>query len=141
MAPNASDPAAEDGAGDVRFLGGLEQPGHSKKPREKQVCSAGVTYQRVTGDVGPIHLIGGPRVVVERHASRAFVWVENPIWGWPDARREFLNPASPAILKYAQALALRIRDAALSEEARRARIDAARKREADAFRAEREARR
>lgn len=95
----------------------------------------------MTGDVGPIHLIGGPRVVVERHATRAFCWVENPVWGWPDARREFLNPVSPAILKYAQALAFHIRDAALAAEAKRARITDARKRETEALRVEWEAHR
>ena len=136
MTQNASDPAAEDGAGDVRYLGGLEQSGHSAKPPINQRGPQGITYQRVTGSVGPIHLIGGPRVVVERHISRAFVWVENPIWGWPDAQREFLSPESPAIFKYAQALALRIRDAAHAEEARRSRIDAARKQEAAARLAE-----
>lgn len=121
MAPNTSDPAAEDGAGDVRYLGGLEQTGHRVNCHEKQIERAEITFQRVTGNVGPIHLIGSPRVVVEHHASRAFVWVENPIWGWGNSRREFLNPKSPAIFKYAQALAIRIRNAALAEEARRGR--------------------
>lgn len=126
MAPKESGPAAvNDEAGCCAGNGSS----YSGKRPEKQSGSTGITFQRVTGEVGPIHLIGGPRVVVERHTSRAFVWVENPIWEWPDARREFLNPASPAILKYAQALALRIRDAALAEEARRVRLEVARKQE------------
>ena len=115
-------------------------PANSGNAPKNQASLVAPTYQRVTGGVGPIHLIGDSRVVIERHPSRAFVWVENPIWGWPDARREFLNPGSPAILKYAHALAYRIRDAALAEEARRARIAEARKQEAAARLAEWEAR-
>ena len=112
---------------------------YSRDAGKIQSRSAGTTYQRVTGEVGPIHLLGGPRVVVERHATRAFVWVENPIWGWPDARREFLRPDSPAVVKYALALASRIKDAALAEQHRQARMQDARQREVDSFRAEREA--
>lgn len=142
MAPNETDPAGKDGAGVDSCP--ANAPAYSRNGRKNQlspVDSAGVTQQFVVGDVGPIHLIDGPRVVVERHRDRAFVFASPQVWGWPPSLREFLNPDSPAILKYAQALALRIKDAALKEEARLARIVEAHKQEAEAFRAERDARR
>lgn len=140
MGLNASDPAAKDGAG-VSLA--TNAPAYSAKPVEKQASArlpVGVTQQIVVGPVGPIHLVGSPRVVVERHPTRAFVWVDNPIWGWPPALREFLNPNSPTILKYAFALAEQIKDAAEKQEARLARIVEARKREAEARRAKWESR-
>lgn len=137
MAPKKSGRAAVNDEAGCRA--GTASP-YSEKRVKSPPETFGVTYQRVTGSVGPIHLIGGSRVVIERYPSRAFVWVENPIWGWPDARREFLNPASPAIRKYAEALALSIRGAPLAEEARRERVGEARKYEAAARLAEWEAR-
>ena len=103
------------------LLGG-EPASYSENQPEKQA----VTYQRVSGDLGPIHLIGSPRVVVETHATKAFVWIENKPWGWPELRREFLNRESPKVARYAKSLALMIQAAALKEEQRRGRLQEAR---------------
>lgn len=87
-----------------------------------------VTYQRVSGDLGPIGLLGSPppRVVVETRAAEAVVWIENPVWGWPVLTRAFLNRESPKVARYAKSLALMIKAAALKEQDRKARRDGAR---------------
>lgn len=77
------------------------------------------------------HLIGSPRVVVDRYADKAVVWCHAKPWGMPDPEREFLNPHSPRVDLYAQELLGRLRAKGEREAERRERILEAKLREAE----------
>jgi hypothetical protein len=138
MGEETNDPAGKGGAG-VQ-LGG--EPGsYSKTASEKQgrkAAGESVTYQRVTGDIGPVSVLAKrgcppPAVVVERHQHKALVYYSSPPWGWGAQLGEFLDPGSPAVLRYAQRLALKLREAALVEQGRRIRNRELAKREREAL--------
>ena len=121
MTLETNDPADKGGAG-VHCSG----PGSCNTTAPPKQSKVGVTYQRVTGDIGPVSVLAKrgcppPAVVVERGPMRAQVWIEHAPWGWPHGLREFLDPASPAVLRYAKRLALKLREAALIEQGRRVR--------------------
>jgi hypothetical protein len=83
----------------------------------------------VTGELGPIHVLGSPRVVVAARDGSTWVWVDNQPWGWSDATKEFLRVPSKAANAYALELAGRIREEARQEFERRERIKDARLRD------------
>jgi hypothetical protein len=66
-----------------------------------------------------------PEVVIRRRGGSAFVTVQNPPWGWPNLDREFLNPRSPAVDRYADTLRDRLAAEARREDERRERKHAA----------------
>jgi hypothetical protein len=80
----------------------------------------------VRGDLGPIHVLNSPRVVVASRGGSTWVWVDNQPWGWSDATKEFLRVPSKAALRYAVELATRLRDEAQREFDRRERLKSAR---------------
>lgn len=96
------------------------------------------------------HLLGNPCVIVQREKSRAFVLlrcitkvrhgqqeqtvVDRRPWGWDNPDREFLNPNSPGVERYAQALVKRIHEAGKLEQQRRDRVAACRAMEREAAR-------
>ena len=61
--------------------------------------------------------IGTPRVVVTYRKGSAFVNVDRPMWGWGNVEREFLNPDSPGVMRYAQELFARLAAEALAKDA------------------------
>lgn len=62
--------------------------------------------------------IGSPRVVVTYRGSSAWVDIDrNRPWGWPPVQREFLNPNSSGVMRYAQALFARLAAEALAKDA------------------------
>lgn len=75
---------------------------------------------KVQGDLGPVHLLGGPegspRVWITRHAAGAFVRIHPRIWGVGDGLREFVDPQSPSIERYAFRLVDLVRQLALERE-------------------------
>ena len=87
-------------------------------------------------------LLGNPCVIIWRERSRAFVLlrcfrterrgteeqtiIERAPWGWSNADREFLNPDSPGVNRYALRLVRRIREEGTEEHARRSRAVALR---------------
>jgi hypothetical protein len=71
------------------------------------------------------HLIGGPRVVIERDGSTVTVWMHSPPWGWGNQARQFINPQSQGPERYAAELRERIRAACERERARKERLAAA----------------
>lgn len=84
--------------------------------------------QVVDGDLGPIALIGSPRVCVGDLGGSTAVWLERRPWGerWSNANQLFVgtNHVRSAI-SYAVKLAEAIRKAALAEEVRKERYKAA----------------
>lgn len=80
------------------------------------------------------HLIGDPRVIIERRAGSAFVSVRPRPWGWNNVDREFLQPDSPGVERYAQSLVQRIHDAGKAKHLERERHIAMRKAEREAAR-------
>jgi len=119
-------------------------PASSKKPAEKQsrtipplpdpctgisvaewadsLVAAGLfqAVQVVEGDgLGPIAAIGSPRVCVGFGDGWTMVWIERLPWGWSDPHKMFLSPMSKAAVRYALALAERVRNAAQREQDRR----------------------
>ena len=116
------DPAGDtDGAGNVLAANVPDYKRNGVKSPLPKAVRPEILVQRVTGDLGPIGLLArphspAPRVVIERHPRKAFVFVESPAWGSSDCKREFLDPSSPAIEKYAMLLAYRLRKAALEEQ-------------------------
>lgn len=80
----------------------------------------------VTGELGPIHVLGSPRVVVASRCGSTWVWVERQPWGWSNATKEFLRSPSKAALRYAVELATRLRTEAQAESDRRERLQNAR---------------
>lgn len=110
MGPETNDPAL--GGAGVQ-LGGEPGP-YKAQPLKTQ----GRTVLK-EADFG--HLIGSPRVIIDRDNSKAVVWVAGKPWGWSDPTIEFLNPASPGVDRYAQELLGRIRAAGEREANRKAR--------------------
>lgn len=147
-------PAREGEAGNVHAT---ERPGHSrispKKPAPKSTPplpdpSAGVSVAEwaaslvphyfehvevVDGELGPIALIGSPRVCVGFRADCTLVWVERCPFEWTDPFREYLKPRSGSACRYALHLASKLRDMANAEFARRERIKEAKVRERLSF--------
>lgn len=78
---------------------------------------------------GPIHLIGGPLVVIAKRGASAFVWIERKPWGWLLPTMEFLNPESPGVRRYAEKLLTRIGTEAEAAAKRKARLQEAKRRE------------
>lgn len=115
-----------------------EHPGGISDWR-KQVVALGFFNSAlvVTGELGPIEVIGSPRVVVAVRADSTFVWLANQPWGWNIPTREFLKRNSKAANSYAVELATKVRDEAQREHDRRERIGAAKEREREAVRRER----
>lgn len=74
-------------------------------------------------------LIGSPKVVIDRDDRRAVVWIADRPWGWLNTTREFLNPRSPGIDRYAEKLLARIRASAEQEQGRKERLKQAKRRE------------
>lgn len=93
------------------------------------------TARAVGGDLGPIGMIGGPRVIIGTRPPSAIVWVERLPWGWPNPRREFLNADSPSVKSYAKNLVEKFRAAAQREfDKREARRGSRRRGDAAVFR-------
>lgn len=86
------------------------------------------TVEVVEGDLGPIALIGSPRVCVGDLGGSTAVWLERRPWGdkWSNANQLFVgrNHVRSAI-SYAVKLAEAIRKAALEQETRLERQKAA----------------
>lgn len=84
----------------------------------------------VDGDLGPIGLMGSPRVCLGDSGGSTWVWLERRPWGWSNANQAFVgrNRVRAAIY-YAMKLAEAIRKAAMAEQARRERLQAATLRE------------
>ena len=84
------------------------------------------TADFVTGPIGPIEVIGSPRVCVCRRGNETHVWIGGPVpWGWDNKTVVFLG-APNAALKHAFGLAMKLRAEAEREFRRRERIKAAR---------------
>lgn len=83
--------------------------------------------QRTVLKVENGHLIGGPQVVVDRHESKALVYVLNRPWGLQNTDKEFLNPLSPRVDAYAADLLGRLRLKAEREFQRKERVAEARR--------------
>lgn len=64
----------------------------------------------VAGEIGPVHLIGSPRVVVATRNLKSWVWVTADVWGRGDRSKEWLksrNPGThhPGAIRYGRELA------------------------------------
>lgn len=72
--------------------------------------------------LGPVGLIGNPRVVIGRNPTWTGVWCERPVWGLSNCNRVFVNDnhANTAMV-YAKQLAGHIRQ--LAEKAERRRVE------------------
>jgi hypothetical protein len=93
------------------------EPGlYEPAPAQKQI-------NQTVLKVKDAHLIGGPRVVINRLPSVAEVYLANAPWGWGSCRIEFLNPRPGGKAeRYAAKLQERIEQAAARERERRNRI-------------------
>lgn len=98
---------------------------YSKNTAKKQAKRT-----KVSGDLGPIHLLGDPppRVVVERGDDRVLVMIEPRLWGMVNTDKVFLG-SGQAANRYALSLAMLIRSRALREHERRERLKDAKVRE------------
>lgn len=75
----------------------------------------------VTGDLGPIAAIGSPLVCVGFGDCFTVVWMERKPWGWSNVCKTWLGSPSSGAIKYAVALAEKVKKAAEAEQARRER--------------------
>ncbi|MDP9424015.1 MAG: hypothetical protein M3Q19_14500 [Pseudomonadota bacterium] len=73
--------------------------------------------QLILKDDEALASIGTPRVVVTYHGGSAWVDVSRKPWGWGNVQREFLNPESPGVMRYAQGLFARLAAEALAKDA------------------------
>jgi hypothetical protein len=74
--------------------------------------------EAVEGDLGPIAVIGSPRVIVGFGNNWTAVWIERLPWGWSDPYKLFLSPMSKAAIRYAVTLGERVKKAAEREKER-----------------------
>ena len=94
------------------------------RARERSCALVNDTAQKpLSGDAGPIHLIGSPIIfVVDEGDARAVVVMSRP-WGFGPCGQSFVGPnAGRAADRYGRKLFDRFRQMAIAEQARRDRI-------------------
>jgi hypothetical protein len=110
-------------------------PNSKVKAALNALLGGGLTTVLRDHDAG--HLFGNPCVIVHKRGGSAFVLlrcvrmrpqhgetalvVERRPWGWANVDKEFLNPESPAVDRYAQTVLQAIKNACEAERQRRER--------------------
>ena len=80
-------------------------------------------YKPVSGDAGPIHLLGSPIIFVVDEGDAWAVVVMSPPWGFGPCGQSFVGPnAARAADRYGRELFDQFRQMAIAEQARRDRI-------------------
>ena len=105
-----------------RFTDAL-RVGEARARERSCVLVNDTAHKPVTGDAGPIHLLGSPIIFVVDEADAWAVVVMSPPWGFGPCGQSFVGPnAAGAADRYGRKLFELFRQMALAEQARRDRI-------------------